>query len=60
MDTVSKTVTDKYYAEKLKLFLPRAKVTTIDNIFEHWIEGGGAELKEKRWSVIKDVLKWTD
>ena len=29
-------------------------------LFEHWIEGGGANIKEKRWSVIKDVLKWTD
>ncbi len=36
------------------------KSGAIDNIFKHWIEGGGAEIKERRWSVIKDVLKWTD
>ena len=33
---------------------------TINNLFSHWIEGGGAAIKEKRWSVIKDVLKWTE
>ncbi len=36
------------------------KSETINSIFEHWIEGEGAEVREKRWSVIKDVLKWTD
>ncbi len=129
-------VTEKYYAEKLKILLPHAKVTTIADprqffkseykksdallyfaeagaawtliypsfsvaipypeiiktpmtyplppndarweqyvntwvvlnkkngdinyVFKHWIEGGGAETKEKRWSVIKDVLEWTN
>jgi Na+/H+-dicarboxylate symporter/ABC-type amino acid transport substrate-binding protein len=33
---------------------------SIKLLFKHWIEGGGANIKEKRWSVIKDVLKWTE
>jgi len=33
---------------------------TINDLFKHWIEGEGANIKEKRWSIMKDVLKWTD
>jgi Na+/H+-dicarboxylate symporter/ABC-type amino acid transport substrate-binding protein len=33
---------------------------TVDNLFKHWIGGGGAEPKEPRWSVIRDVLHWVD
>jgi ABC-type amino acid transport substrate-binding protein len=38
----------------------RMKDGTINKTFKHWIEGEGTELKEKRWSVIKDVLHWSD
>ncbi len=33
---------------------------TIDAVFNHWILGKGAEQKEPRWSVIRDVLHWID
>ena len=29
-------------------------------LFAHWIEGGGAEIKEPRWSIIRDVLGWVE
>ena len=32
----------------------------VDNLFDHWIGGGGAKPKEPRWSVIRDVLHWVD
>ena len=31
---------------------------TIKNINDHWILGRGAESKEPRWSVIRNVLHW--
>ena len=36
------------------------KTGTFDEIYEHWIHGKGAERREPRWSVIRDVLGWTD
>ncbi len=33
---------------------------TIDEYFKYWIFGKGAESKGERWSVIKDVLHWTE
>ena len=33
---------------------------TINTVFNHWIKGEGANIKEKRWSIIKDVFHWTD
>jgi Na+/H+-dicarboxylate symporter len=33
---------------------------TLDQLYEHWILGGGAEPKQPRWSVIRDVLGWVD
>jgi len=33
---------------------------TIDQLYRHWILGGGAEPREPRWSVIRDVLGWVD
>lgn len=33
---------------------------TADALFAHWILGEGAKSKEKRWSVIRDVLGWVD
>jgi Na+/H+-dicarboxylate symporter/ABC-type amino acid transport substrate-binding protein len=40
--------------------LLKKKEGTVDKVFKHWIEGGGADIKEPRWSVIKNVLHWTD
>lgn len=33
---------------------------TIKNINDHWILGKGAEKKEPRWSVIRNVLHWVE
>ena len=33
---------------------------TIQQLYAYWILGGGAEPKEPRWSVIRDVLGWVD
>lgn len=37
----------------------KSKDGTKERLFEHWVEGKGAELKEARWSIMKDVLHWT-
>ncbi len=36
----------------------KQKDGTVDALFRYWVEGGGAEVKQPRWSVIKDVLHW--
>jgi len=33
---------------------------TISHLYQHWILGGGAEPRQPRWSVIRDVLGWVD
>jgi ABC-type amino acid transport substrate-binding protein len=33
---------------------------TIQQLYAYWILGGGAEPKEPRWSVIRDVFGWVD
>ena len=33
---------------------------SVDRLFEHWIQGQGAEPTEPRWSVIRNVLGWVD
>jgi Na+/H+-dicarboxylate symporter len=33
---------------------------TIDQLYAHWILGGGAKPRQPRWSVIRDVLGWVD
>ena len=33
---------------------------TVDEFYDHWILGKGAEVREARWSVIRDVLHWVD
>lgn len=32
----------------------------VDMLFDHWIRGGGAQDKEPRWSVIRNVLGWVE
>lgn len=36
----------------------KQKDGTLDYLFSHYVEGKGAEIKEPRWSIIKDVLHW--
>jgi hypothetical protein len=31
---------------------------TVEMLFRHWIQGGGAKPTEPRWSIIRDVLHW--
>jgi Na+/H+-dicarboxylate symporter/ABC-type amino acid transport substrate-binding protein len=38
----------------------KKKEGTIDALFDHWIQGRGAEDSSPRWSVIRDVLHWVD
>jgi Na+/H+-dicarboxylate symporter/ABC-type amino acid transport substrate-binding protein len=33
---------------------------TLNQLYEHWILGAGAEPRQPRWSVIRDVLGWVD
>ena len=36
----------------------KRKDGTVDRLFEHWILGRDAEVRHRRWSVIRDVLHW--
>lgn len=36
------------------------KSGVVDQLFDHWIRGGGAQPKEPRWSVIRNVLGWVE
>ena len=38
----------------------KKKDKTLERLFDHWILGRGAEKKEPRWSVIRNVLHWID
>ncbi len=38
----------------------KKKEKTIQKLYDYWILGKGAEKKEPRWSVIRNVLKWVD
>jgi Na+/H+-dicarboxylate symporter/ABC-type amino acid transport substrate-binding protein len=33
---------------------------TLDQLYQHWILGGGAKPRQPRWSVIRDVLGWVE
>jgi ABC-type amino acid transport substrate-binding protein len=32
----------------------------VDELFDYWILGEGAESGEPRWSIVRDVLGWVD
>ena len=32
----------------------------LQTAYDYWILGGGAEKKQARWSIGKDVLGWLD
>jgi ABC-type amino acid transport substrate-binding protein len=36
----------------------KKKDKTIEKLFDHWILGHGADKKEPRWSIIRNVLHW--
>lgn len=36
----------------------KQKDGTLDRLFSHYVEGKGTDIKEPRWSIIKDVLHW--
>ncbi|MDX1708740.1 MAG: cation:dicarboxylase symporter family transporter, partial [Desulfobacterales bacterium] len=36
------------------------KTRFSEELFDHWILGRGAEDKQPRWSIMKDVLGWVD
>lgn len=38
----------------------KKKDGTIDDLYEHWILGGGAASTEPRWSVMRNVLHWVE
>ena len=40
--------------------LLKQKDETIEKLFNHWILGKGADKKEPRWSIIRNVLGWVD
>ena len=34
--------------------------STLEEMYEHWIEGKKVQAKPERWSIVKDVLGWVD
>lgn len=38
----------------------KKKEKLVELLYDHWILGKGAERKEPRWSIIRNVLKWVD
>ena len=34
--------------------------STLSQLYRYWILGGGAEPRQPRWSVVRDVLGWID
>ncbi|RLA13147.1 MAG: hypothetical protein DRQ60_07860, partial [Gammaproteobacteria bacterium] len=33
---------------------------TVDRLYDYWMLGGAAKKRERRWSIIRDVLGWVD
>jgi hypothetical protein len=38
----------------------KQKEGTIGALFDHWIQGRGADDTSPRWSVMRNVLHWVD
>ena len=38
----------------------KQKEGTITSLFDHWIQGKGAEDTTPRWSVVRNILHWVD
>jgi Na+/H+-dicarboxylate symporter/ABC-type amino acid transport substrate-binding protein len=52
-------------AEKFETFINawlqlKREDQTIDQLYRYWVLGGGAEPRQPRWSVIRDVLGWIE
>jgi ABC-type amino acid transport substrate-binding protein len=52
-------------AEKFETFVNawlqlKREDQTIDQLYSYWILGGGAEPRQPRWSVIRNVLGWIE
>lgn len=52
-------------AEKFETFINawlqlKREDQTIDQLYRYWILGGGAEPRQPRWSVIRNVLGWIE
>jgi Na+/H+-dicarboxylate symporter/ABC-type amino acid transport substrate-binding protein len=48
---------ENYVSEWIQI---KQKDGTIAALFDHWIQGRGAEDTSPRWSVIRNVLRWVD
>jgi hypothetical protein len=49
------------FAASLGRWLAAKKSTgDIEIAYDYWILGKGAEKKEPRWSIKKDILHWQD
>ena len=49
------------FAATLGRWLAAKRATgEIDRAYEYWVMGKGAEKKEPRWSIARDVLGWYD
>jgi hypothetical protein len=44
----------------IRKYLRRIEKKFIDELFDHWILGRGAEYDQPRWSIIRDMLGWVD
>lgn len=50
---------DEKWSEYVNTWLEiKQKDGTVDELFRYWVEGGGADIKKPRWSIMKDVLHW--
>ena len=38
----------------------KRKDGTIDALYAHWILGRSAAARPRRWSILRDVLHWTE
>lgn len=50
---------DEKWKEYVNTWLElKQKDGTVEILFRYWVEGGGADIKQPRWSIMKDVLHW--
>ena len=53
--------TDDEFARTVDRFIQIKRADgTIETLYEHWILGGASSSRERRWSVMRDVLGWVD
>ena len=49
---------DRWAAYVREWLVLKKKDRTVDDLFDHWIRGRGAEDPTPRWSIIRNVLGW--